>query len=179
MEVAIKQTSIDSSLSVTRVTSALGLSRASFYRKRASAEVSSDGVKTQNPRKSPRALSDDQRAEALAQLHSDRFVDRAPAQVVNTLLEEDMYICSERTMYRILADNQQVRERRNQARHPSYAKPELVATAPNQVWTWDITKLKTLEKDGRGKGQCEACRTIPSGNDRKVRTRSGDSPNSF
>ena len=70
-----------------------------------------------------------------------RFVDRAPAEVVATLLDEGQYLCSARTMYRILAANQPVRERRNQRDHPQYTKPELVATGPNQTWSWDITKL--------------------------------------
>ena len=74
-------------------------------------------------------------------LAGPRFVDRAPAEVVATLLDEGRYLCSERTMYRILAADQPVRERRNQREHPRYAKPELVATAPNQTWSWDITKL--------------------------------------
>jgi putative transposase len=75
-------------------------------------------------------------------LHSERFVDQSPAEVQATLLEEQTYLCSTRTMYRILDAAQEVRERRAQARHPAYAKPELVATAPNQIWSWDITKLK-------------------------------------
>ena len=70
-----------------------------------------------------------------------RFVDRSPAEVAATLLDEGEYLCSERTMYRVLAANQPVRERRNQREHPQYAKPELVAEAPNQTWSWDITKL--------------------------------------
>jgi putative transposase len=74
-------------------------------------------------------------------LHSERFVDKAPAQVVATLLDEDVYHCSTRTMYRVLDANREVRERRDQVRHPSYLKPELLASAPNQVWSWDITKL--------------------------------------
>jgi putative transposase len=74
-------------------------------------------------------------------LHEPRFVDHAPGQVYATLLDEGQYLCSERTMYRILADNAEVRERRDQLKHPVYAKPELLATASNQVWTWDITKL--------------------------------------
>jgi putative transposase len=77
----------------------------------------------------------------LTALNSERFVDQAPAQVVATLLDEDRYLCSERTMYRILATHGQVRERRDQLRHPSYQRPELLATAPNQLWSWDITKL--------------------------------------
>ena len=78
----------------------------------------------------------------LATLDSERFADKAPAQVHAILLDEGRYLCSERTMYRILADHDQVRERRDQRRHPVYKKPELVATAPNQVWSWDITKLR-------------------------------------
>ena len=74
-------------------------------------------------------------------LASPRFVDRAPAEVAATLLDEGQYLCSQRTMYRILAANQPVRERRNQRDHPQYTKPELVATGPNQTWSWDITKL--------------------------------------
>jgi putative transposase len=81
-----------------------------------------------------------------AHLYSERFVDRAPAEVVATLLDEEQYLCSERTMSRILAERQPVRERRNQCRHPAYKTPELVATAPNQVWSWDITKLLGAQK---------------------------------
>ena len=72
-------------------------------------------------------------------LASPRFVDRSPAEVVATLLDEGQYLCAERTMYRILAANQPVRERRNQRSHPW---PELVATGPNQTWSWDITRLR-------------------------------------
>ena len=74
-------------------------------------------------------------------LHSERFVDHAPAEVYATLLDEGLYHCSPRTMYRVLAAAEEVRERRNQLRHPAYQKPELLATGPNQVWSWDITKL--------------------------------------
>ena len=74
-------------------------------------------------------------------LHETRFVDLAPAQVYAQLLDEGRYLCSERTMYRILEENHEVRERRDQLRHPQYTAPELLATAPNQVWSWDITKL--------------------------------------
>jgi transposase InsO family protein len=75
-------------------------------------------------------------------LHSERFVDQAPAEIYATLLDEGRYLCSIRTMYRILAKQHEIRERRNQLRHPNYIKPELLARAPNQVWSWDITKLK-------------------------------------
>jgi putative transposase len=88
-----------------------------------------------------RALSPDERLVVLGALHSGRFIDKAPAQVWAELLDEGTYHCSIRTMYRILADHGEVRERRDQLRHPSYQKPELLATGPNQVWSWDITKL--------------------------------------
>ena len=91
---------------------------------------------------SPRALVPAERRAVRDTLHSARFVDQSPAEVYATLLEEQTYLCSPRTMYRVLAEADEVRERRDQVRHPAYVKPELVATAPNQVWSWDITKLK-------------------------------------
>jgi putative transposase len=115
---------------------ALGVSRATFYRRQRPVS------EHQQPRSKPaRALDNAEREAVLDVLSSPRFVDRSPAEVVATLLDEDRYLCSERTMYRILADSAPVRERRNQLEHPRYAKPELVATAPNEVWSWDITKL--------------------------------------
>lgn len=74
-------------------------------------------------------------------LRNERFCDQAPAQVVATLLDEGRDLCSERTMYRLLRTHGEVRERWDQLRHPSYVRPELLATAPNQLWSWDITKL--------------------------------------
>jgi putative transposase len=116
----------------------VGLARATLYRRRQPAPVS-----TPTPRApSTRALGPTERQAVLDVLHSERFVDQSPAEVQATLLEEQTYLCSTRTMYRILDAAQEVRERRDQARHPAYAKPELVATAPNQIWSWDITKLK-------------------------------------
>jgi putative transposase len=88
-----------------------------------------------------RALSPTEKTEVRQVLNSERFVDCAPRQVFATLLDEGRYLCSWRTMYRILAENDEVRERRDQLRHPAYTKPELLATGPNQVWSWDITKL--------------------------------------
>jgi len=118
---------------------ALGVPRATLYRRRRPPRPKHDAER----RRPDRALTPEERQDVLTQLHSERFCDAAPAQVVATLLEEDKrYLCSVRTMYRILAGEKEVRERRNQRRHPSYAKPELLATRPNQVWSWDITKLK-------------------------------------
>lgn len=74
-------------------------------------------------------------------LTSERFVDRSPAQVWATMLDEGRYLCSERTMYRVLQERGEVRERRDQLRHPAYRKPELLAEQPNELWSWDITKL--------------------------------------
>ncbi len=118
---------------------ALGVPRASFYRRRERQAA----PKLNRPRpKSPRALTEPERQEVLEVLHSEAFVDRPPAQVYAALLDEGRYLCSPRTMYRILEEHNEVRERRNLAQHPAYAKPELLATKPNQVWSWDITKLK-------------------------------------
>lgn len=79
---------------------------------------------------------------ALALMHDERFIDMAPAAIFHSLLDEGRHVCSIRTLYRILDEHKEVRERRNQRRHVNYAKPELLATGPNQVWTWDITKLR-------------------------------------
>ena len=115
---------------------ALRVSRATFYRRR------SPTTGHQQPRPTPaRALSEKERDRVFDTLCSDRFVDRAPAEVVATLLDEDVYLCSERTMYRVLASQVPVQERRAQRSHPEYKKPELMATGPNQVWSWDITRL--------------------------------------
>jgi len=100
------------------------------------------GVVVAAPKKVPRALSKLEEANVLGLLNDARFYDLSPAEVYATLLDEGCYVCSERTMYRILAAHDEVRDRRNQQRHPVYAAPELMATGPNQVWTWDITKLR-------------------------------------
>ena len=118
--------------------SALGLARATYYRHR--------WPRPRSPRARPRpplALAEKERQAVLEVLHAPAFVDRSPHQIWAVLLDEaQQHLCSVRTMYRILEANGEVRERRNQLRHPVYEKPELVATAPNQVWTWDLTKLK-------------------------------------
>jgi putative transposase len=122
-------------LGVAPTCAAMGVARSNFYRHQRPQAVAA-------PRRpSPRALSPTERETALAVLHEPRFVDLAPPQVYTRLLDEDRYLCSERTLYRILEANTEVRERRDQLRHPVYQKPELLATAPNQVWSWDITKL--------------------------------------
>lgn len=118
---------------------ALSLARATVYRHLHPPEP---GM-ARRPRPTPaHALCEDERQEVLDILHDKRFVDRSPADVVATLLDEGRYVCSTRTMYRILDAQGEVRERRNQLEHPHYVKPELLATRPNEVWSWDITKLK-------------------------------------
>jgi putative transposase len=93
-----------------------------------------------------RSLSAPEQEAVLEVLRSERFVDASPAQVWATLLDEGRYLCSERTMYRLLAAKQEVRERRDQLTRPAYAKPELLAQRPNQLWSWDITKLLGPQK---------------------------------
>jgi putative transposase len=118
----------------------LGVPRSSHYR----ARQPSDAL-APPPRARPapaRALSDEQRTTVHEVLNSPRFQDCAVRQVYATLLDEQVYLCSWRTMYRILAQANEVRERRDQLRHPSYTKPELLATQPRELWRWDITKLK-------------------------------------
>lgn len=129
-------------LGVAPLCEALGVSRASFYRSQVP-----QPEKAPRPRTSPpRTLSAEERGAVLDVLHEERFVDLAPAEVYNTLLDEGVYHCSTSTMYRILAENHEIRERRDQLRHPAYTAPELLAEAPNQVWSWDITKLRGPEK---------------------------------
>ena len=120
---------------------ALGFPRASLYRR---ARKVSSGLPSSRSVRPPAALalSEPQRQEVLDLLHNERFRDLPPTQVYPMLLDEGRYLCSVRTMYRLLAQQNEVRERRPVASHPVYAKPELLATAPNQVWSWDITKLK-------------------------------------
>ena len=99
------------------------------------------GVTTLRPRPA-RALSPEERKTVLDHLHGERFQDRSPAAVYATLLDEGHYYCSIRTMHRFLKQQGESRERRDQLDYPAYHKPELLATAPNQLWSWDITKLR-------------------------------------
>lgn len=117
---------------------ALHRPRASYYRDRR--KLSSPAVTASRP--SPvRALRPAEREAVLARLHEERFQDRSPAAVYATLLDEGEYLCSIRSMYRLLKQRGESRERRDQLIHPTYQKPELLATTPNQLWSWDITKL--------------------------------------
>jgi len=115
----------------------LGMPRSSRYAAR-QPRVLKDRAPAPPP---PRTLTAKEKTTVRETLNSERFADQAPREVYATLLDEGQYLCSVPTIYRILGENQEVRERRNQLRHPAYPKPRLVATAPNQVWTWDIAKL--------------------------------------
>lgn len=129
---------------IRRACRLLGRSRATHYRHQRPADNPLQGTDStpRTARRSPsNALSTTEREQVLAVLHSPRFADKSPAQVWATLLDEGVYLCSESTMYRLLRQHGEVRERRRQARHPAKVKPELVAHGPNQVWSWDITKL--------------------------------------
>jgi len=134
---------VSAEVGVKTACESLGVPRSSFYRQRR-------GRRASHPRRRPRpprSLSAPQRQEVLDVLHSERYVDKAPPQVYAALLDhEGRRLCSPRTMYRILAANDEVRERRDQLRHPRRVTPRVNATGPGQLWSWDITKLRGPEK---------------------------------
>lgn len=117
----------------------LNVNRASYYRWSAPPRPEISQTESGGP---SWKLSNEQRQDILSVLHAEPFIDRSPWAVYAALLDQGTYLCSVRTMYRILQEQGEVRERRDQLTHPAYRKPELLATAPNQVWSWDITKLK-------------------------------------
>jgi putative transposase len=118
---------------------ATGRAQAGHYRRHRQSPAPPRPVRPRRP--SPRALSQAERQAVRAVLNSEDFVDKAPATVYHELLDEGTYLASVSTMYRILREHDEVHERRRQAAHPARVKPELVATTPNTVWSWDITKL--------------------------------------
>ena len=123
-------------LTIGAACAAVDLPRATYYRLR------SPEAGHAARHRSPRRLSDSERERVLETLIREPFRDQPVREVWAQLLDAGTYLCSIRTMYRILAENRAVRERRDQLRHPSYHRPELLATGPNQLWSWDITKLK-------------------------------------
>lgn len=127
-------------VNVSRACQALGIPRSSLYRDRV--EKQNPKEVSQQPVPSPRSLSWAEKVNVHQILDSERFLDQAPREVYATLLDEGQYFCHWRTMYRILEEQDEVRERRNQLSHPNYEKPELLASGPNQVWSWDITRLR-------------------------------------
>jgi putative transposase len=133
-------TTLSQHVGLSQACRGLGVPRSSYYRKQQpKAEARMRPL-------SGRALSQAEKIEVRDVLNSDRFCDRSPRQVYATLLDEGRYLCHWRTMYRVLAEEHQVRERRNVLRHPRYKKPELLARGPNELWSWDITKLRGSEK---------------------------------
>jgi transposase InsO family protein len=139
----ITQISEEKNIALTVLCDSLQLSRATLYRN-ASDDSSSCVIK--QPTGPHNAIGDAQRQEILTLLHSERFIDSTPYNVFYTLLDEGQYIASIRTMYRVLLEAGESKDRRNQRSHKDAIKPELIATAPNQVWSWDITKLKTFNR---------------------------------
>ena len=123
------------SIGVQAACTALIVPRSSLYRARTKRPARTI------PKISPRAFSEAEKIKVRQELNSARFQDQSPREVYATLIDEGQYLCSWRSMYRILDENHEVRERRDQLRHPNYVKPELLARAPNQLWSWDITKL--------------------------------------
>jgi putative transposase len=128
-------------LPVKPLCEALGVSRATVDRQRRPPVRT-----TPRPRCAARKLTEEEKARVVQALCSERFVDRSPAEALYTLLDEGKYLCSERTMYRVLTEHGAVKERRAQRSHPQHARPELVAAAPNEAWSWDITRLRTTVK---------------------------------
>lgn len=128
-----------SDIGVSDACRTLGISRATWYRRRARGEH--EIVAPSRSSSHPRRLTDEERAGVRAVLYSNEFIDRAPREIYAILLERGEYLCSVRTMYRILAEQNAVRERRRQRTHPENAVPRCCAEAPNQLWSWDITKL--------------------------------------
>jgi len=143
-------------LGVAPVCQALAVPRASFYRWQ-QPRVEPEGPKP--PRRVPRALAPAEREQVLAILNAERFADLPPAEVYATLLDEGTYVCSPRTMYRILHAYAEVRERRRQLRHPRYQAPELLATRPNQLWSWDISAPQQAASEMRVDPSQSACRS--------------------
>ena len=124
---------------MTRACSAVGLSRATAYRRLGTAR----GPSSRPRRPSPRRLSDAERANVLELLDSERFIDQSPREVYATLLDEGTFVCSARTMYRVLRERGELQDRREHKQRVHHPIPRIEARAPNQVWTWDITKLAT------------------------------------
>ena len=140
-------TELGTRLGVAPTCAALEIPRATYYRHQ---KPRAEGGKR---RSTPvRALTEPERQAVLEVLHEPRFVDQSPAETYATLLDEQRYLCSERTMYRVLANAQEVRERRDQCRRPHYAAPELLAVRPNEVWSWDIERHDALGNRAEMKG---------------------------
>jgi len=133
-------------LGVAETVRTLGLSRSTYYRHQKESTGTTKHCCKSDRAGSHRKLTPEEEQKVLSYLSSERFIDSSVPEVYATLLDEGVYLCSTRTMYRILKKHKAVKERRNQRRHPEYKKPELLAESVNQVWSWDITKLKGPSK---------------------------------
>lgn len=139
----IERSARESGIPIRVACDAVGFPVSTYYRL---AKRQNEVERPKRKRRSHRALTPAEEKRVLDVLNSDRFGDKPPAQIYAALLDENIYLCSVSTMYRILRKHELVKERRNILRHPSYNKPELLAEAPNEVWSWDITKLKGAKK---------------------------------
>lgn len=133
--------SLSQEVGVSKACEMLAMARSSYYR-HINDEATDKLPEEAKTKSHPRSLPQELREQVREVLNSERFCDQSPRQVFATLLDEGIYLCDWRTMYRILDEHKEVRERRRNHQHRQYKKPELVATGVNQVWTWDITKLK-------------------------------------
>jgi len=131
-------------VSTSEAIAALGESRATWYRRHRKSPAPEKPERVAAPQ--PRALSEVERKQIRATLESEEFIDEAPAAAYAKLLDQGVYLGSVSTMYRVLHEHDEVRERRRQATYPAHKKPELIATKPNEIWSWDITKLHGPEK---------------------------------
>lgn len=132
----------EKNIPVDALCKALGMPRATYYRHQD--ETSTTTASCSKPPKN--ALSTEEKQQVLDLLHSDRFIDKTPYEVFNTLIDNGEYYCSTRTMYRVLEEQGETQDRRQQRNHRDAVKPELIATRPNEVWSWDITKLRSDRK---------------------------------
>jgi hypothetical protein len=148
---------LSTQIPVTRACDALAFPRSSLYRSRRPA-LQKEAATRPTP---ARALPPGEKETVRDLLNSERFCDRSPYQMYATLLDEGHYYCSISTMYRILREHDEVRERRDQKRHPSYSKPELLATAPNQLWSWDGRPLGRLVNVSSDTAHHQGCASSP------------------
>ena len=142
----MKQTSkLSKHVGTKRACRELCMPRASYYRFMTPSSRKRKG-KLEKKTKSPLALTTEERQKVLDLLHCEKYIDQAPNEIYANLLDHGQYFCSVRTMYRYLSQEGEIKERRNQKRHVKYEKPELLTSRPNQLWSWDITKLKGPKK---------------------------------
>jgi len=139
----ITQISEEKDIALSALCDSLQISRSTLYR---NIENDFQPCAANLSREPHNAISDSERQKILDVLHSERFIDATPYDVFYTLLDEGEYIASIRTLYRVLFEAGESKDRRNQRNHRDAVKPELIATSPNEVWSWDITKLLSYKR---------------------------------